>query len=137
MKKLLLLFIVFSLSISSYSQTVNQKSRDYFNEAIKKEDIDNYPEAIKYFSMAIKIDSTYMLAYFFRGVAKNKVGDYRGAITDFTKVIELEPKATLAYTCRGVAKIVLKDKESGCLDLSKAGEMGDTSVYRLIKEVCK
>ena len=41
-----------------------------------------------------------------------------------------------AYNNRGVAKLGLKDLDGACLDWSKAGELGHSGAYDLIKQYC-
>ena len=48
----------------------------------------------------------------------------------------MTPKNAAPYLNRGASKIMLGQKDSGCLDLSKAGELGDTKAYGLIKKYC-
>ena len=67
---------------------------------------------------------------------KVKKKDYLGAINDFSKAIELEPDFAEAYFNRGLTRIFLDDMEGGSLDLSKAGELGLTEAYNVIKRYC-
>jgi len=60
-----------------------------------------------------------------------------GAVQDSNKAIELDPNNAKAYRGRGLAKIFLGQKDSGCLDLSKAGELGYSDTYEVIKELCQ
>jgi hypothetical protein len=41
-----------------------------------------------------------------------------------------------AYYNRGLVHIYLQDREKGCLDMSKAGELGITDAYSVIKKYC-
>ena len=67
---------------------------------------------------------------------KVKKKDYLGAINDYSKAIELEPDFAEAYFNRGLTRIFLDDMEGGSLDLSKAGELGLTEAYNVIKRYC-
>ena len=67
---------------------------------------------------------------------KVKKKDYLGAINDYSKAIELEPDFAEAYFNRGLTRIYLDDMEGGSLDLSKAGELGLTEAYNVIKRYC-
>ena len=77
--------------------------------------------------------------YLDKGIAKGELGDYRGAIQDFNKALELDPIGfdQEAYYGRGASKINLGQKDSGCLDMSKAGELGYSEAYEIIKEYCQ
>jgi len=70
------------------------------------------------------------------GNTKVKKKDYLGAINDYSKAIELEPDFAEAYFNRGLTRIFLDDMEGGSLDLSKAGELGLTDAYNVIKRYC-
>lgn len=86
--------------------------------------------------MAIKLDSQKSSPYYLRGRSKARLEDYRGAIVDFNKTIQINPDFADAYLDRGGCKMLLGEKESGCLDFSKAGELGQTLAYDLIKSSC-
>jgi len=48
----------------------------------------------------------------------------------------LEPEFAEAYFNRGLTKIFLDDVEGGALDLSRAGELGISGAYNIIKRYC-
>jgi tetratricopeptide (TPR) repeat protein len=62
--------------------------------------------------------------------------DLPEAIKQYSKALELFPSLAEAYYNRGLVLIYLKDKDKGCLDLSKAGELGVTEAYGVIKKYC-
>ena len=62
--------------------------------------------------------------------------DMLTAITQYTKALDLYPYLPEAYYNRGLVLIYLKDKEKGCLDMSKAGELGISDAYSVIKKYC-
>ena len=94
-------------------------------------------EAIRDFNKSIELNSKHSSSFNNRGFAKARLEDYRGAISDYDKAIILDDKNMDAYYNRGLAKLMIKDQNSGCLDLSKAGELGETDAYKLIKEYCR
>ena len=55
------------------------------------------------------------------------------ALEDYTRAIELYPYFAEAYYNRGLVQIYLKDTRKGCLDISKAGELGITEAYDVLK----
>ena len=55
------------------------------------------------------------------------------AFEDFSRAIELNPLFAEAFYNRGMTQIYMKDTRKGCLDLSKAGELGITSAYEILK----
>ena len=56
---------------------------------------------------------------------------------DYNKAFGLNPDDAIAYYNRGIAKAELKDLDGACLDWSKAGELGLSGAYDLIKQICK
>ncbi len=62
--------------------------------------------------------------------------DLPEAIIQYSKAITLFPYMGEAYYNRGLVQIYLQDREKGCLDMSKAGELGITEAYSVIKKYC-
>jgi tetratricopeptide (TPR) repeat protein len=111
-------------------------SEAYCNRGLAKYHLEDFIGAIADCSKAIAINLHYADAYYVRGNAKFKRGNAMSAIVDYNKVIALKPKYAEAYFNRGLALISIKAKDRGCADFSKAGELGNTSAYELIKEYC-
>jgi hypothetical protein len=57
-------------------------------------------------------------------------------MADLNKAIEIEPEFAEAYYNRGLTKIYLDDLDGAAVDLSRAGELGLTSAYNVIKRYC-
>jgi hypothetical protein len=98
--------------------------------------LNDYIGGIEDYNKAIEINNKDAEVYFERGRAKFQLNDYRDAIEDYDRAIEINPKYADAYAGRGLSKLMLKDKNGGCLDLSKAGELGFSEAYDLIKKWC-
>ncbi|MGM9786082.1 MAG: tetratricopeptide repeat protein [Candidatus Cryptobacteroides sp.] len=64
-------------------------------------------------------------------------GEHINSIENYTRAIELYPYLGDAYFNRGLVLIYLKDKEKGCIDLSRAGELGVSDAYGVIKKYCE
>ena len=71
-----------------------------------------------------------------RGQIKYMMEDYYGAIKDCDESILLDEYFPVAFSIRGLSKIKIGQKDFGCLDLSKAGELGFSPAYDMIKELC-
>lgn len=129
-------------SIRDYTSAIGINPGDvkaYTYRGTEKYLLDDYEGAIMDFNVAIEIDPAEagtLGAYYYRGVSKGWLEDYQGAIKDFNKTIEINPNDSYAYKYRGKAKFSLGDKLGACLDWSKAGELGNDSVYDLIREYC-
>lgn len=63
--------------------------------------------------------------------------DHIASIDSYTEAIDLYPYMGDAYFNRGLVLIYLKDKEKGCIDLSRAGELGVSDAYNVIKKYCE
>ena len=72
-------------------------------------------------------------AYYNRGTLLALSGKLPEAFEDFSRAIELNPLFAEAFYNRGMTQIYMKDTRKGCLDLSKAGELGITSAYEILK----
>ncbi len=88
-------------SPDKWLEKINQ-AMDKGNESSKEED---YKNAIKNYSKAIEIDSTYAEAYFARGTAKLNDFQFDAAVTDFDKTIQIEPYMDVAFANRAFARI--------------------------------
>ena len=93
----------------------------------------NYDEATADLNKVIKLYPDFAYAYYNRANLKALSGDLPAAFDDYTKAIELNPHFAEAYYNRGVAQLFMKDTRKGCLDISKAGELGITEAYEVLK----
>lgn len=134
------------------------------NENSKEED---YKKAIKNYSKAIEIDSTYAEAYFSRGTVKLNDFQFDEAIADFDQALKFEPFMDIALANRAFARIrkyqfrnsrtlsknsevtvlaskdkvpvPLDEQEKICNDLQKAVLLGDKSkmITEAISDYCQ
>jgi len=94
----------------------------------------SYDEAIADLNKAAKLFPNFAHIYYNRANLQALSGNLPEAFEDYTKAIELDPSFAEAYYNRGVVQIFMKDTRKGCLDLSKAGELGITAAYDLLKQ---
>ncbi|NOR87790.1 MAG: tetratricopeptide repeat protein [Bacteroidales bacterium] len=92
--------------------------------------------AINYYNQALQIYPELGFLYYNRGNLYNKMQNYMMAIEDYDKAISLQPNMAEAYYNKGLTLLLLKDNENACPNLSKAGELGITPAYNLIKRYC-
>jgi tetratricopeptide (TPR) repeat protein len=97
----------------------------------------DYSSAIDDMTEAILSYSKWAAAWYNRATIKAYSGDYQGAISDYTEAIKLAPKMAEAYYNRGLILIFTKRTQKACPDLSKAGELGISTAYNIIKRYCK
>ena len=93
----------------------------------------DYSEAISDLNKAIKLHPGFAYAYYNRANLYALSGMLPEAADDYTKAIELNPHFAEAYYNRGLIQIYMKDTRKGCLDISKAGELGITEAYKVLK----
>ena len=84
---------------------------------------------------AIVPDMPYI--YFNLGNLHCLASEHINSIDNYNKAIRLYPYMGDAYYNRGLVLIYLKDKEKGCIDLSRAGELGVSEAYSVIKKYCE
>jgi tetratricopeptide (TPR) repeat protein len=116
------------LNFSGNKTTIESKNNEV--KILDYEDIIHDYESILY------MNPNFIFAWFNMGNIKVKKKEYLNAIKDYSKAIELEPDFGEAYFNRGLTRIYLDDLEGGALDLSRAGELGLTEAYNVIKRYC-
>ncbi len=77
----------------------------------------------------------FIWAYYNRANVHCMQKDYRSAVTDYNEAIRLEPEFAEAYFNRGLVNLYLGENEKGIADLSKAGELGMSGAYNIIKRI--
>ena len=114
-------------SMSVYNDTAgrlkNSSSRTY-----------NYDESISDLNKAVKLFPEFPYTYYNRGNLLAVSGRYPEAYDDYTKAIELYPDFAEAYFNRGLVQVFMRDTRKGLLDISKAGELGITEAYDILKQ---
>ncbi|MBP3482132.1 MAG: tetratricopeptide repeat protein [Alistipes sp.] len=94
----------------------------------------NYDEAISDLNKAIKLYPDFAVSYYNRANLLALSGQLPEAFEDYSKALSLNPYFAEAYYNRGLIQIFMKDTRKGCLDISKAGELGITQAYDVLKQ---
>jgi tetratricopeptide (TPR) repeat protein len=94
-----------------------------------------YELILRDFDAVIARQSNFIWAFYNRGNVRCLQKDYRTAITDYNEAIRLEPEFAEAYFNRGLVYLNLGENEKGIADLSKAGELGISGAYNIIKRI--
>jgi len=88
------------------------------------------------YNLAIALNPNLPFVYYNRANAKIILKKYQRAIDDYSMAIKLEPNMAEAYYNRALTLLFLKEEKLACKDLSKAGELGITEAYNVIKRYC-
>lgn len=73
--------------------------------------------------------------YYNKGILYAEAGDLEAALKEFSVAIELKPDFGEAYYNRGFVHYKAGDKKSGTSDLSRAGQLGISQSYNLLKRM--
>lgn len=100
--------------------------------------LSDYRGAIVDYTKAIELnaDEKSLHTYYNRGLAKRNLKDFTSALKDLDIAIRLTPDFADAYCLRGIIEVELENFDKACLDWSKAGELGYSKAYDLIKKFC-
>lgn len=97
----------------------------------------DYSDAVDDMESAAAIVPDVPYIYFNLGNLYCLSAEHIRSIENYSRAIELYPYMADAYFNRGLVLIYLKDKEKGCIDLSRAGELGVSDAYSVIKKYCE
>jgi len=97
----------------------------------------DFTPVIRDYDQVIKLNPKMSYAYYNRGNIKNRMRDFAGAIQDYSIATALNPDFAEAFYNRALTLIYLKQNQEACFDLSKAGELGITDAYNVIKRYCE
>ena len=92
--------------------------------------------AIRDFNVVLKLYPDFYFALYNRAYLKCLLGDYYGANFDYEQAIKLNPKFADAYFNNGFLLYYLNMKQAACENFSKAGELGLSQAFSLIKKHC-
>ncbi|MBN2236433.1 MAG: tetratricopeptide repeat protein [Bacteroidales bacterium] len=119
------------------NQAQISKTLDDFNNQSNQLAIPDLKKAVDYYNMALQIYPKLGFIYYNRANLYSKMQEYMKAMDDYNTALELQPNLAEAYYNRGLTLILLQDNASACPDLSKAGELGISNAYNVIKRFCK
>ncbi len=95
-----------------------------------------YKKSLKDYDKVLRLNPNMSFAYYNRANLKLRLKKYQRAIDDYSMAIRLEPKMAEAYYNRALILLYLKENKLACKDLSKAGELGISDAYNVIKRYC-
>lgn len=90
--KTFIITLLFLSQFNLYSQT----AREYYNLGWEKHNSQNYKSAIDYYTKAIEVDETYVLAWYNRGIAYLMLNKLDKAKEDFEEILEIDENYFMA-----------------------------------------
>jgi protein O-mannosyl-transferase len=118
--------IPFMTDILHKNPEVPYLSRAYGNRGHAYSLMNDYPDAIKDFSDAIRLKSDEGISYFNRGLCYYKLQKYQEAIADYDLAVKYNGGAFVVYSNRAVAKFDSKDYPGTVNDCNLATKMDST-----------
>lgn len=133
MKKIFLLILISTLSVSAFSQDTDFYNMYFEGNALLSKG--QYDQAIAKYNEAIKsFPADYV--YFNRGNANYKKGDMKNALLDYSITIKMKDSYAEAYFQRGLVKNALADATS-CDDFKKAVKLELDGAKEAFRKYCK
>lgn len=108
------------IAVTHRRNTNQMTAWDYRRQGDRYYDLEQYTDALKYYSEAIKRQPDTALFYNDRGCAYDSLGQYDKAIADFDKAINLKADYATAYSNRGYTYNHLGQYEKAFADCDKA-----------------
>ena len=93
----------------------------------------NLDNIINMLSVSLLNDNKNPFVWFNLGNMHLRVKDYNRAIDDYTEAIKLDPNLAEAYFNRGLTLIFIDEIKLAVADLSRAGELGVSEAYLVLK----
>lgn len=115
--------IIWQNGVSLWDDTISKsprKARPYNERGFIHLLKGDYDRAVSDFTLALKIDPSYINAYHNRGITYIKKEDYPSALIDFTQAISINVESGSTYANRAVAYFYNHEYEKAVLDVKKA-----------------
>jgi len=105
-------------------------------EKLENERQDKCKSALADFTKTLKLNPDFCFALYNRAFVKCILGDYYGANFDYDQAIKKNPNFADAYFNNGFLLYYLNLKQAACENFSKAGELGLSEAFSIIKKSC-
>ncbi|HOG19487.1 MAG TPA: tetratricopeptide repeat protein [Salinivirgaceae bacterium] len=127
---------VFSMSEISTTIKLTEDKTTYRSTSDTRTVVD-YSKAEQGLNNSVELNPNFSLCYYNKANIMALSQRFREAIDDYSKAISIDESLPQAYYNRGLTLIYLKEVERGCLDISKAGQLGISDSYNVIKRYCE
>lgn len=119
-----------------YIESIEEKTSRVVGEEEKIKRTVDYSLVLEGNNKCLEIDPDFVFAMFNIANVYAKSGKIQEAIDMYTKVLSLDKDIAEAYYNRGLLHIYQGNRSAANVDLSKAGELGLTDSYSVIKRYC-
>ncbi len=125
-------------SMSEISTTIKlAEDKTTYSSVNDTRTVIDYTKAEQRLNNSIELNPNFSLAYYNKANIMALSQRFREAIDNYSKAINIDESLPQAYYNRGLTLIYLKETERGCLDISKAGQLGISDAYNVIKRYCE
>lgn len=124
------------MKMYDYIESVEEKTSRVVGEPEDVKRVVDYSLILEDYKKCLEMDPDFVFALFNIANVKVKSGQIDEAIGLYTKVLEKDKDIAEAYYNRGLLYIYKGDKVAGNADLSRAGELGISDSYSVIKRYC-
>ncbi|HKM94824.1 MAG TPA: tetratricopeptide repeat protein [Prolixibacteraceae bacterium] len=126
--------LTYNPTLSTFQQSQQSLlSRQNKEKILSNEALD---EILTDYSIVLYMNPDFQFGYYNRANIYVKNERYFEALDEYNKAIKIDNEFAEAYYNRGLVKILLNDISSGAKDLSRAGELGISESYNVIKRYC-
>jgi tetratricopeptide (TPR) repeat protein len=126
----------FVYSDSKYTNSITISRNSFSTKHDKSMKPPNHQEVLNDFDKVIRLNPDFPFVYYNRANVKLSLKKYQRAIDDYSMAIKLQPDLAEAYYNRALTLLYINENKLACKDLSKAGELGITGAYNIIKRYC-
>ncbi len=119
-----------------YSQAIGISKTGFHSSRKDKMPPPQHKKALSDYNRLVNLYPALPFVYYNRANLKTSLRKFQRAIDDYSMAIRLEPKLAEAYYNRALVLLYLKENKLACKDLSKAGELGLSDAYNIIKRYC-
>lgn len=109
---ILLLMTVFSTLVITNWNAYGEDYLDYYEQGEFALRVEKWDRAIEMFTLSLRDNPNFFVAYHYRAIAYSKKGEYDKSIQDLKKAVELNPDYPDAYGLMGLVYEIKKDYAS-------------------------
>lgn len=134
LKNKIISLCLFSIIITSSTLVFGQpeeNSTELFNEGMKMEQANNFPQALSYFDKILENDPNNVKALIEKGYVLNSLGNETGALDNFNKALQIDPNNTKALVNKGIILTSLGNGSAALEYINKTLEIDPNNVRAL------